>query len=55
MEDNMQQKYEKYMNATKVERIYTRRGDDSIYVDGTIAIDDRIVDYSQFWYFYRGD
>lgn len=38
MEDNMQQKYEKYMNATKVERIYTRRGDDSIYVDGTIAI-----------------
>lgn len=33
MEDNMQQKYEKYMNATKVERIYTRRGDDSIYVD----------------------
>lgn len=46
MEDNMQQKYEKYMNATKVERIYTRRGDDSIYVDGTIAIDDRIVDYT---------
>ena len=27
-------------------RIYTRRGDDSIYVDGTIAIDDRIVDYT---------
>lgn len=46
MEDNMQQKYEKYMNATKVERIYTRRGDDSIYVDGTIAIDDRIVDHT---------
>ena len=46
MEDNMQQKYEKYMNATKVERIYTRRGDDSIYVDVTISIDARIVDYT---------